>query len=271
MIVDGRQISKDFEKKIKDTILRNNLKKKLFIFYVGENPVIDQFVKIKKNFGERVGIQVDVFRYDQNIPEDFLIKDIKEKISDCDGALVQLPLPERIDKRLVLDCIPREKDVDVLSSKSYEYFLNEEVKMLPPVVFAVKSILDKYEVSLEDKKIVVVGGGLLVGRPAFDWFNKKSKKVFLVENETKNKENIILNADIILSGVGKASLIKKEMIKEGVVLLDAGSSQDSGAIVGDISYDCAEKSSIFSRVPGGIGPITIAGIFINMIYNYFNE
>lgn len=267
MRVDGKSIAKRLEEEMKNYIEANNLSKKLAIFYVGNNPVIDQFIKIKQNFGKRVGVFVEIFRYEEEIEEDFLIKEIKEKSESFDGALVQLPLPSHINKLTVLNSIKEEKDIDVLSRNSYKNFLIGKNKMLPPVAFAVFQILKNHNVLLGNKKVCVVGDGLLVGRPVYDWFKLNNVKAEIVNLETENPEALIKDADILVSGVGVPNLIKKEMIKKGAVILDAGSSQESGAVVGDISIECEEMAEIFSGVPGGIGPLTVVGLFSNLVYN----
>jgi methylenetetrahydrofolate dehydrogenase (NADP+)/methenyltetrahydrofolate cyclohydrolase len=267
MLVDGKKIAKNIEQKMKEYIENNNLKKRLAIFYVGDNPVIDQFVKIKQNFGKRIGVDVAVFKYEDSIGEDYLVNEISDKSKDFDGVVVQLPLPSHIDRYKIINSVDLEKDVDVLSDKSYRDFLSDKNKMLPPVVFAIKEILSSYNILIKDKKVCVVGDGLLVGKPVYDWFKMNEADVNIVNLKTQDTESLIKNADILVSGVGSPNLIKKDMVKDGVVLLDAGSSQESGALVGDISKDCESVASIFSCVPGGIGPITVVGLFYNLVYN----
>lgn len=267
MIVDGKNIAKKIEQKMKEYIENNNLKKRLAIFYVGDNPVIDQFVKIKQNFGKRIGVDVMVFRYDNSVEESFLINEISDKSKDFDGVIVQLPLPLHIDRYKIINSVDLEKDVDVLSDKSYRDFLSGKNKMLPPVVFAIKEILYSYNILIKDKKVCVLGDGLLVGKPAYDWFKMNEADVCIVNLKTQDPESLIKGADILVSGIGSPNFIKKDMVKEGVILLDAGSSQESGVLKGDISKNCVDVAAVFSSVPGGIGPITVVGLFSNLVYN----
>lgn len=266
MIVEGKKISNLIENQIKKTIEEQNLQKSLAIFYVGNNSVIDGFIKLKKNFGERVGVRVRIFHYEKDITTKSLIKEIKDISKDFDGVVVQLPLPEHIDREKVLDSVPVDKDIDVLGSKKYKNFLSGDLTFFPPVAGAIFEVLNFHNVSLDGKKIVVVGDGMLVGRPVFDWLKIAGLKPKKVTEKTKNKNEIYKNSDVIITGVGKSETITLKMIKKGVVLIDAGTSIESDVVVGDISKDSASKASLFSTVPGGVGPITVAILFRNLLY-----
>lgn len=266
-IVEGKKIASLIKEDLIKTIKDKGLVKKLAIFYVGENPVITSFVELKKKFGQDVGVDVKVFKYEDSVEEDFLIKEIKEKSKDFNGVVVQLPLPEKLNRENILNAVPGEKDIDVLGNFSYQKFSSGDFKFLPPVVGAIDEVFRFYNIATEGKKIVVVGKGLLVGGPVFDWLKALKLNPVCVDEKTQNPDEIFKGADIIISGVGKSGIIKKEILKKGVVLVDAGSSLDAGRVVGDIGYECGEVASLFSRVPGGIGPITIAVLFRNMLYN----
>jgi methylenetetrahydrofolate dehydrogenase (NADP+)/methenyltetrahydrofolate cyclohydrolase len=266
-IVQGKKIASLIKENLKKLIKEKNLQKSLAIFYVGNNPVIDNFINLKKKFGEDVGVRVRVFRYEENIKTQNLIKEIKQISKDFDGVLVQLPLPVHIDKKKVLNVVPPEKDIDVLGDKRYKKFIKGDFSFFPPVAGAVSEVFNFYNLALENKNIVVVGDGLLVGRPVSDFLLALKLKPKVVNEKTKNKNDIYRKADILISGVGSAGIIKKSFVKKGVVLIDAGSSSEGGQILGDISKDCKDKASIFSTVPGGLGPITIAILFKNLLYN----
>ncbi|MDQ5883098.1 MAG: methylenetetrahydrofolate dehydrogenase / methenyltetrahydrofolate cyclohydrolase [Patescibacteria group bacterium] len=266
-IVEGKKIASLIKENLVKVIKEQNLQKSLAIFYVGSNPVIDNFIELKKKFGEDIGVRVRIFKYEENISTPKLIKEIKNISKDFDGVVIQLPLPAHIDKKKVLNSVPKEKDIDVLSEKKYKKFALGDFTFFPPVAGAVFEIFSFYNISLDKKKIVIVGDGLLVGRPVFDWLKASGISAKIVTEKTRNRDSLYKNADIIISGVGKANIIKKSFIKKGVILIDAGSSSEDGQIVGDISKDCKIRAQLFSTVPGGVGPITIAILFRNMLYN----
>ena len=156
----------------------------------------------------------------------------------------------------MLDAIPKKKDVDSLSARS---------NYSAPVVEAVREILKRKDISLEDKNILVIGQGRLVGKPISGWLAKEELKFQVADIDTGNISELTKKADVIISGAGSAHLIKPEMIKDDVVLIDAGTSEMSGSVVGDAHPECAEKSKVFTPVPGGVGPITVAMLFKNLL------
>lgn len=267
MIVDGKKISSLIKEDIKKQIKDNSLEKSLAIFYVGENKIIDQFISVKNKFGTDVGIKVDVLKYSEDVTEDFLIEEIENKSPQYSGVVVQLPLPKSFNQMKILNSIPLDKDVDFLSDRKNEVFKKGDMAILPPVAGAVYEIFDFYDVDLKNKNIVVVGKGFLVGRPVIDLLKILGIQPTVVDIETENKSQIYKDADIIISGVGFPNLIKKEDIKDGCILIDAGTSSHKGVISGDISPDCLDKASLLSPVPGGVGPITVAVLFRNVLYN----
>jgi methylenetetrahydrofolate dehydrogenase (NADP+)/methenyltetrahydrofolate cyclohydrolase len=267
MIVDGEKIAKGIKNNLRKMIKEKNIQKRMAIFYVGDNKVIEKFIKLKKKFGKSLGIETAVFNYDSNISEKELIKDIKVKVKDFDGAIVQLPLPKYMDKKKVLNSIPKEKDIDVLGDKRYKDFASGDFTFFPPVAGAVFEIFSYHKVKLDDKNIVVVGDGILVGGPVRDWLLASGLNPVVITKDSKDKKPILKNADIIISGAGSPNLIKKSFVKKGSVLIDAGASSEDGKIVGDISKECAQISELFAGVPGGVGPITIAILFRNLIHS----
>lgn len=263
MKVDGKQIANRLKEEIK-SLNSFGAPKKISIFYAGQNPVIDKYISLKEKFGKDVGISVSVFRFPESVDENTLINTIKLESENFDGVVVQLPLPSHIDKANVMSALPLEKDIDVLSDRAIEASYKRETMRLPAVVGAVDEIIRECNIDLENKKILVIGRGSLVGKPVALWLQREGFMPEIVDKDTKDISEMTKNSDVIISGTGVPSLIKPEMIKEGSVLLDAGSSTDGGELRGDIDPACEEKAKFFSGVPGGIGPITIAKLFQNL-------
>ena len=260
MIIDGRAISKDIQQKL------NGSNTSLGVIYVGSNPVIDNFIKIKKNFGEKIGASVSVYRL-KSINKN----NVKEIANQHTGIVIQLPMPKIIFIDEILNSIPIDKDIDVLSENAIKLLERRELDILPPVVGAVVEIFNRYNIKLIGKKIVIIGDGRLVGKPILRWFCLQNIKPVVLK-KGDDFTNGLKDADIIISGIGKAGLIQPEMLKQGVVLIDAGTSEDPltgfgqpARMVGDANLSCAEKCSIFTPVPGGVGPITVAILFRNLI------
>jgi len=257
MIIDGKKISEEIK-----TIL-NAKGLKLAIVQVGparlasesvagrDDENSNKFVRQKIKFAEDIGVKTHLYK----LPADITTGKLRQKMAEINhirennGVILQLPLPSHINTQHVLNGIIPRKDVDVLSSRSFGG------KILPPVVGAVKIIFEKYNVDFKNKNIVVVGAGRLVGKPVANWLMNQNASFSVVDKFTEDLASFTKNADIIISGVGKKNLITSDMIKSGAVIID----------VGDVAPDAAEKASLFTPAIGGLGPLTVAMVFQNLV------
>ncbi len=273
MIVDGKQIAEDIKKELKDQIGIFGSAPVLAVVVVGESPVIENFVKIKKRFAKDIGVHVEEHKFSDTIGTDNLLKKIEELSLDdsVKGIVVQLPLPEHIDKQAVFGAISANKDVDVISLEGVILFESRKLNILPPVTGAVREVLKRENVSVKGKKAVVVGKGRLVGKPTALWLEREGANVTVLTRKNTDTLSQIKEADILVLGAGNPGMIEPDMIREGVVLLDAGTSEDKGRIIGDANKVCADKCSVFTPVPGGIGPITVAVLFRNLFALFSNK
>ena len=259
--VDGKKIAERIKTEIK-AMLTKSPDKSLAIFYVGENPVIDNYVALKKKVGEELGIKVDVHRFTADVSEEVVLRELATSGIKYSGIIVQLPLPEGFDKDKILNAVPVGQDVDVLSSESFQMFSAGQIQKMPPVVASISEIVREYDIDFANKKIVVVGQGALVGKPVGAWLSRQGYPYEVFEKG--GDESVLLSADVIITGAGVPNLITSEHVKEGAVLIDAGASTASGKLAGDIDRSAYEKASIVSGVPGGVGPITVVSLFKNL-------
>lgn len=265
MRVDGKQLQRGIAEDLKGMLDSTDTSLRLDLVYVGNDPVIETFMRLKKSFGEKIGVSVVMHTFAESTDEK-KIKAAVETISSSpavNGVVIQLPLPPHIDADMLMDGIPENKDVDLLSQSAYAKFKAGNSSILPPVVGAVAEIFSAYNVELSGKEIAVVGRGELVGDPMTVWLenNGVSPNVF----EKGDDLAALRTADIIISGAGDPHIITPEHIKTGVVIIDAGTAQADGGIKGDVDPACEEKASLYSPVPGGVGPLTVAMVFKNMI------
>lgn len=266
MIIDGRAIKDEIKEHLKIDFGMLGFPVTLAIISVGENPVTQQFITIKKKFAQSVGVEVVHKQFDQNATTQDVL-DVIEQFNQntlVHGIVVQLPLPETLDTQKILDSIAVNKDVDVLSTHSLMQYAEERDIILPPVIGAVRELCVRYKVELKDKNVLVVGSGRLVGAPGAAWFRTQGARVVVADNPHEPIAPYVQKADVVLSGAGHASLIKKDMVQNGVVLFDAGASESKGMIVGDVDPACAEHAALLTPVPGGIGPMTVAILFKNL-------
>ncbi len=261
MIADGKIIAQEIEKDLKDKFAAMPEKKVCFIQF-GENAASKKFIEMKSKVALRLGVLVDIFEVQKEVVTPRAMQIVSDAVAGgYDGIVVQLPLPIGINTQEVLDVVPIEKDIDVLSTAA------KTGPKFAPVARAVLEWLRFHRVQMEGKKIIIVGNGKLVGQAVATMFSKMHIPFEIVDKDTPEalKASLMITADIIISGVGVPGLIKPDMIKPGVVLIDAGTSEDGGKLVGDIDPACAEKADIMTPVPGGIGPITVVSLFANLL------
>lgn len=258
MIVDGKKLSSAIEQKLRDQVKQLSRPPRLAVVIVGDNPVSVKYINRKKETGERIGIDVQLFEYEADISQQDLEQEISRLALDptVDGILIQLPLPDHINRNEVIVLIPPTKDPDSLT---------EDAKVLSPVVRAVEEILVHGKVDLNNKKIVVVGQGKLVGRPIALWLAGNGHDVTVVDSKVTDVGVITRHADVIVLGAGEPGLLKPDMVKDGVVIIDAATSEASGRLAGDADPVCADKASLFTPVPGGVGPLTLVMLFANLL------
>lgn len=267
MIINGNEIAKKLEEKLATELLFSAPKKVCFVI-IGGNAATDQFVKMKCRMAERVGITAVVKKFPNlTSTADAVATITKIGKEDFDGIVVQLPMTQGIDMQTVLDAIPPLKDIDVLGTTAKESYASGKIDRTPPVAQAVFEILEAHNIAAKGKKIVILGKGKLVGEPVQLMFKRMKLPFDVIDSKTNNKDraSLLKNADIIVAGVGMPHSIKPEMVKDGVVLVDAGTSEQAGKLVGDIDPACASKASYFTPVPGGVGPITIVSVLRNLL------
>ncbi|HUO55923.1 MAG TPA: bifunctional 5,10-methylenetetrahydrofolate dehydrogenase/5,10-methenyltetrahydrofolate cyclohydrolase [Candidatus Paceibacterota bacterium] len=257
MILDGRAIAQD----VYSRLLRTQPRQKpvLGIVVGSHDKAIESFVHIKSRAAQNLGVELRRIDLPNQPTTADAIAAVEKLAPNVQGIIVQLPLPGSIDTEAVLKAIPPYLDVDAINPA-----VSEGKKLvLSPVAGAIEVILERYKIETSGKNCVIVGAGRLVGAPAAELLKHLGGRLSVVSLE-KGDISEVRNADIIVLGAGNPVFIKPEMIKEGVVLIDAGTSESSGKIVGDADPACASKCSVFTPVPGGVGPIAVAMIFKNL-------
>ncbi len=267
MIIDGKHIAAGIREKLAQSVKAFSASPTLAIVVVGNDPVIESFVGIKKKVGVSLGIAVVEHRFVESIKDEALLNAVQKLGTDesIDGIIIQLPLPPSINTDRILSAVPTNKDVDMLSAESVAAFRRGDAVILPPIAGAIQVILEHAKINVSGKEVLVLGYGRLVGIPASLLFRHNGAHVTVIDKSIPNLAEHTRESDIIVCGVGKPGLLTKEMLKEGSVVIDAGTSEQGGKIMGDADVRCALVASVFTPVPGGIGPIAVALIFKNLL------
>lgn len=259
---NGKKIRDEILVQLKGEVAKMKEKPYLRVFWVGNNEVSGRYVVLKNKVAKDLGVKSEVVQLDQNIKEKDLLSLIEKSNSDpkVSGIMIQIPLPLSMNRDLVMSTIDPKKDIDGL-----RICTGLESSFYPPVVLAIREAIKRSKKNIKKIKTVIVGKGFLVGGPLEKSLKNEASDLIVLGNSTKNLAKITREADILISATGVGGIIKPEMVKEGVVLIDAGTSEIGGKFIGDIMPECYLKADYFTPVPGGIGPVTIAMLMKNLV------
>ena len=268
MVIDGKQLASEIIEELKKEREAIPKKIRLAVVLVGNDPASLSFIKQKEKIAQELNIDFRLYQY----PETIKTKELRKKVSEIcrvtfnRGVVVQLPLPASINSQVVLNAILTLKDPDILSEKNLGGFYVNRLIVLPPVIEAIKFLLKKYQIPIEGKIVLLIGRGQLVGKPAALWFINQRATVIVANSKTQNLQDLIKMADIIVSSAGVPNLITGEMVKQGVVIFDAAVVSEAGKLKGDSDFDSLQdKAALLTPVPGGLGPLTVAFLFKNLL------
>ena len=252
--IDGHAIAEKFKDQIAEQIYKlDGPRPNLAIILVGERPDSKLYVSLKQREGVKVGVDTHLYELGEDISEEKLLEtiDFLNKDNLIDGILVQLPLPPQFNTDKIIAAINPEKDADGFHDKHPYYVMS-------PVLASILACLEEIKFDYEDKTACVLHNSDIFGLSVKKILEEKGMKVILKEEPEQ--------ADLIVSALGKPHFIKKEMIKEKAVLIDIGITKVGEKVLGDIDYeDVKNKASYITPVPGGIGPMTIAFLFKNVL------
>lgn len=279
-LIDGRKVSADIKKEIIDKV--NERKQKgmkiphLAIILVGDDGASQTYVDHKIKACKEVGYHYTMMRFADTISEEKLMKHIEEvnRDTDVDGFIVQLPLPPHISVEHITEKIRPDKDVDGFTNRNFGSIVSKHPLLMPATPLGVMELLKRYEITTEGKNCVVVGASRLVGAPLSMMLIEQGRATVTVCHKyTKDLGSITRQADILVVAVGKPDLITIDMVKEGAVVIDVGTTRVEGpqyklgyALKGDVDFkNVAPKTSFITPVPGGVGPMTIASLLLNTL------
>ena len=235
---------------------------------IGEFPPSLIYVKNKEKSASEVGINSQIIKYPKNISEKEVLKKISELNEDnkVSGILVQLPLPNQINKEKIINAIDPSKDVDGFHPLNVGNLSSGYKSTVPCTPLGCLLLIKKVETNLSGKHAVIIGRSNLNGKPMAQLLLRENCTVTVVHSKTKNLQNECLKADILVAAVGVPNLVKKDWIKKDVIVIDVGINKVGEKIVGDVNFDeLKDKAKAITPVPGGVGPMTIACLLKNTL------
>lgn len=271
-IVYGSELSKELKENLaKEISLLEGRKPCLCVILVGNNPASVSYVRGKNKALHEVGMDCRQIDLPENTSEEDLLKLIDKLNADkmIDGILVQLPLPNNINQKKVLQTIDPEKDVDGLHViNSGKLFMGED-GFVPCTPLGIIKLLERMKCKLEGKEVVVVGRSNLVGLPVARLLTMKNATVTICHSRTSNLEEVCKRADILVVAIGKARYINRNFVKDGAYVIDVGVNRVDGKLCGDVDFDDVKDiCTAITPVPKGVGPMTITMLLYNTLKAY---
>ena len=270
-ILDGKKLSQLLAVKLAKKIKKFKIKPKLVIIQIGDLAESNTYIKNKKIFAEKIGVEALHKKYPNNVRERRIISCILKNNRDpsVHGVMVQLPAPKRLDIEKILESIEPKKDVDGLTSINTKHLFDNNEAFVPATAKGVIGLLEEYKIKLNGTKIVIVGQSSLVGRSAMLALLNKGATVTMCHKDTRNLEKETKRADILITAVGYPKLITRKHISKNQIVVDIGINITKNKIIGDVDYEKVRKVvKAITPVPGGVGPMTVASLFQNLLEAY---
>ena len=269
IILDGKKLRDKILDDLKNKVAALTGTPKLVVISVGDDPASKIYVNNKKKYAEKIGIAAEIVEYPETVSQEILLNKIDRLNADAavTAILVQLPLPKHIDKLKILSAIEPKKDVDGFTPyNSGLLFSGAKPFAYPATPRGILRLLDEYNIEIEGQHVVIVGRSNIVGKPLAQMMLNRNATVTVCHSHTKNLADITKTADILVSAAG-GKIIEDNMLKSNCVVIDVGIFRDEkGKLRGDVNFETVSKiASHITPVPGGVGPMTIASLMLNIV------
>lgn len=271
-IIDGKELAKKIRANLEiecEELKQKGIKSKLAVIMVGDDPASKVYVKNKSKACEDVGIEYEEYLLESKITQKELIDLIKRLNEDntVNGILLQSPIPSNLDINEAFRTIAPEKDVDGFNPINVGKLVLNQDTFVSCTPFGIIKMFEEYNIDLCGKNVVILGRSNIVGKPLIHCCLNKNATVTTCHSKTQNIKEIVQNADVLISAIGKAHFVTTDMVKENAIVIDVGINRlDNGKITGDVDFEnVKEKAGFITPVPGGVGPMTIAMLMNNVI------
>lgn len=269
-IIDGKKVANTIALKLQQEVSDlklNNIYPKLAILCIQPDNRSLAYIKAKQVRAEQIGINTEVIELDNTNKTD--IKRIIDQLNQdprIHGIILQLPIPDKLDKQTIIDWIDPAKDVDGLTTISQNLLTEGKQKFVPATALGIIELLKAYKIDPNGKIATVIGRSQLVGKPVQYLLKQAGAEVYEVNRQTKNPKDFTKKADILVSAAGQPNLITEDMVKDGVVIIDVGITEKNQKLYGDVDFEKVKhKASFITPVPGGVGPMTVIMLLSNVV------
>ena len=271
-ILDGKEIAKAYRSGLQSEVEKlkeQNIVPKLSVILVGNDGASQSYVNSKKKAAEKIGMISEIVHMDESSSEEEVLNELERLNNDdsVSGILVQVPLPEQVSEAKVLEAINPDKDVDGFNPINIGRLYTGERTFIPCTPLGIMEILKHADIDLKGKNVAVIGRSHIVGQPVSKLLTDQDATVTLLHSKSTNTEEVLKQADVIVSAVGRVHLVTKDLVKSGAVIVDVGNTPDeNGKLKGDVDFEAVkEVASAITPVPGGVGPLTITMVLNNTL------
>ncbi|MBQ9182039.1 MAG: bifunctional methylenetetrahydrofolate dehydrogenase/methenyltetrahydrofolate cyclohydrolase FolD [Bacilli bacterium] len=270
-IIDGKKISEEIKAELKAEVKNCFIKPGLSVIQIGNREDSNKYVSAKQKAALEVGINFNLYHYDETADEREIVNKIKELNNDeyVDGIMIQLPLPDKFNEKKLINLILPSKDVDGLTDRNIGRLVTNKDPLTSCTPLGIIELLKRSEVKIEGKNVVIVGRSNLVGKPLMHLFLNENATVTVCHTKTSDLKKMTLQADILVAAMGNPKFITKDYVKEGAVVIDVGINTINSGLCGDVDFDnVSKKASLITPVPGGVGPMTVTMLLKNTLKSY---
>jgi len=270
-LLDGKAVAKVLKEEIREEITQwknKGLQPKLAVILVGDDPASVVYAHSKQKACEGIGMAFELFVMSADSLETEVLERIEGLNQDTEvhGIMIELPLPKGIRKEKIMAAVRPDKDVDGVHPLNRGYILSGQDGLFPATPQSCMELLLRCGVEIAGKHVVIVGRGETVGKPLVFLILKHNATVTICHSQTPDLGAFTSQADILIVAVGRAKLIKKDMVKAGAIVVDAGINEIPGGICGDVDFDTVQEvAALISPVPGGVGSLTTALVLRNVL------
>lgn len=267
-ILNGTVLAHTIKEKVAQRVADLRQPPGLGVILVGDNPASHLYVSLKEKAGKEVGIYVEKHLFPEDVSEETVIDAIKElnKRVDINGVLVQLPLPAHLNTDAIIDAIHPTKDVDGFHPENRKALLADEPLLVPPVALAIMRLIQATRQPLQGRTAVILGNSPIFAEPIIELLKENNVNAEWVSRETPGYKDICRVADILIVAIGELHTVTREMIKDSAIVIDVGTNKTpEGKTRGDVSPEVEGHAGFLSQVPGGVGPLTVAYLLMNVI------
>lgn len=272
--INGKEVSEkiklDLIKEV-EYLKESQITPTLLTVLVGDDPASQVYVRNNQQLADRLGVTSMIETFPEQVTEDELLEKIEQynQNKSIDGIFLQMPLPKHLNADRIIEAIDPVKDVDGIHPVNMGYLLNGNPRKLPCTPLGVMKLLESYHIPLEGKKAVVIGRSNIVGKPMAQLLLLEHATVTVAHSYTRKLQELCRQADLLVVAVGKGHFLTKEYVKPGAVVIDVGMNQDAdGRLIGDVAFDeVVDVASYITPVPGGVGPMTVTMLMMQVIEN----